>query len=232
MGESVSGPPASKSASSRRQTAADRSERARARPREILDAAREVFSRKGFEATRMDEVAAAAGVTKPAVYRYFSGKERLIEALLEEDLAIPFRRLSDWVDSHPGSVAEIVEGFSEQVAVLQTGGLMRSYLLLALDGAGRYPEIADFIRFRVLAPGLVVLAKAFHQAMERGELAPGHDPSFMARSFFAPFLQTALGSIGYALPVGDEAERDRYRAFHTAAFLRAFEAQGPSRVRP
>ena len=51
-------------------TAAARSERARARPAEILDAARDLFSRKGFEAARMDEVAAAAGVTKPAVYRY------------------------------------------------------------------------------------------------------------------------------------------------------------------
>lgn len=223
MGESVTGPSVAVSASSHRQTAADRSERARARPREILDAARELFSRKGFEATRMDEVAAAAGVTKPAVYRYFPGKERLIEALLEEDLAIPFRRLSDWVDAHPGPIAEIVGGFSDQVATLQTGGLMRSYLMLALDGAGRHPEIADFIRTRILAPGLIVLAKAFYQASERGELAAGHDPGFMARTFFAPFLQTSLGTVGYALPVGDEAERARYRAFHTAAFLRAFE---------
>ena len=48
-------------------TAAARRDRARARPREILDAARDLFARKGFEAARMDEVAAAAGVTKPAV---------------------------------------------------------------------------------------------------------------------------------------------------------------------
>ncbi|MFZ4605671.1 MAG: TetR/AcrR family transcriptional regulator [Caulobacter sp.] len=206
------------------QTAAARRDRARARPREILDAARDLFSRKGFEAARMDEVAAAAGVTKPAVYRYFPGKSALIEALLEEDLAAPFRQLSAWVDTHEGPVEALIGGFSDRVGELQAGGLMRGYLVLALDGAGRHPEIADFIRNRVLAPGLIVLAKAFHQAMARGELAAGHDPALMARVFFAPFLQTALSSVGYALPVGDKAERDRYRAFHTAAFLRAFRA--------
>lgn len=205
-----------------RESAAARRERARARPREILDAARDLFSRKGFEATRMDEVAAAAGVTKPAVYRYFPGKDRLIEALMEEDLAIPFRRLSDWVEGHEGPVDDLVAGFSERVGSLQGSGLTRGYLMLALDEAGRRPEIADFIRNQILAPGLLVLARAFHQAMARGELAPGHDPGFMARMFFAPFLQTSLGTVGYALPVGDEAERARYRAFHTAAFLRAF----------
>ena len=206
------------------QTAVARRERARARPREILDAARDIFSRKGFEATRMDEVAAAAGVTKPAVYRYFPGKDRLIEALLEEDLAIPWRRLAAWIEAYDGSIEAMIEGFAERVGEMQSRGLTRGYLILALDESGRRPEIAAFLREQILAPGLMVLAKAFHQAMERGELAAGHDPAFMARMFFAPFLQTSLGTVGYALPVGDEAEQARYRRFHTRAFLRAFRA--------
>lgn len=205
-----------------RQTAAARRERARARPAEILDAARDLFSRKGFEAARMDEVAAAAGVTKPAVYRYFPGKDRLIEALLEEDLAIPWRKLAAWIESHDGPIEALVEGFAEQVGEMQSRGLTRGYLILALDESNRRPEIAAFIRDQILAPGMMVLAKAFYQAAERGELAKGHDPALMARTFFAPFLQTALGSVGYALPVGDEDQQARYRKFHTMAFLRAF----------
>lgn len=210
--------------SAHRQTAAARRERARARPAEILDAARDLFSRKGFEAARMDEVAAAAGVTKPAVYRYFPGKDRLIEALLEEDLAVPWRRLAAWIEAHEGPIEAMVEGFADRVTQMQSRGLTRGYLILALDESGRRPEIAAFIREQILAPGLMVLARAFHQAAERGELARGHDPAFMARLFFAPFLQASLGSVGYALPVGDEAEQARYRQFHTQAFLRAFRA--------
>lgn len=216
--------PASSPATAIRQTAAARRERARARPAEILDAARDLFSRKGFEAARMDEVAAAAGVTKPAVYRYFPGKDRLIEALLEEDLAIPWHGLAAWIEAHEGPIETMIEGFAKRVGEMQSRGLTRGYLILALDESGRRPEIAAFIREQILAPGLMVLAKAFYQAMERGELAAGGDPTFMARMFFAPFLQSSLGSVGYALPVGDEAEQARYRTFHTQAFLRAFRA--------
>lgn len=199
-----------------------RNERARARPREILDAARDLFARKGFEAARMDEVAAAVGVTKPAVYRYFPGKDRLIEALMEEDLAVPSRAVNAWILAQEGSAAELLEGFGERMGAMQAGGLSRGYLVLALDEGERRPEIAAFIRREVLAPGLLALAAAFEKLMARGELAAGHDPQLMARLFFAPFLQTTLGVAGYALPVGDDEARARYRAFHVAAFLRAF----------
>lgn len=199
-----------------------RGERARARPREILDAARELFAHKGFEAARMDEVAAAVGVTKPAVYRYFPSKDRLIEALLEEDLATPARAVVQWIDAHPGPIREMMAEFSARVETIQAAGLMRGYLMLAVDEAGRRPEIAGFIRREVLGPGLAALARAFTRAMERGELSTGHDPLLMARLFFAPFLQTSLGTVGYALPMDDAEERGRYRAFHIASFLRSF----------
>ncbi|MDP1739109.1 MAG: TetR/AcrR family transcriptional regulator [Caulobacter sp.] len=216
--------PAAVSATVRRQSAVARRERARARPQEILNAARDLFSRKGFEAARMDEVAAAAGVTKPAVYRYFPGKDRLIEALLEEDLAVPWRRLAEWIEAHQGPVADMLDGFGQRVGDLQASGLTRGYLMLAMDEGGRRPEIAGFIRNEILAPGLVVLGGAMARAMARGELTAGHDPGFLARLFFAPFLQASLGAVGYALPIGDAEERERYRQFHTAAFLRAFGA--------
>lgn len=203
---------------------ATRTERARARPREILDAARDLFARKGFEAARMDEVATAVGVTKPAVYRYFPGKDRLIEALLEEDLAVPSRALNAWIGEHDGSARELLEGFATRLDDLRGGGLARGYLMLAMDEGDRRPEIAGFIREQILAPGLLALAAAFAKLMARGELAAGHDPQLMARLFFAPFLQATLGTAGYALPVGDAEALARYRAFHVAAFLRAFAA--------
>lgn len=205
-----------------------RGERARARPREILDAARKLFADKGIEATRMDEVAAAVGVTKPAVYRYFPGKDRLIAALLEEDLAQPARATAVWLEGHAGPIEDLVEGISQRLTAIQSGsGLGRGFMLLALDEGGRRPEIAAFVRDEALAPGLAALAVAFSRAVERGELAPGHDPYFMARLFFAPFLQAMLGTAGYAVPMNDVADRERYRAFHVAAFLRAF-ASGPT----
>jgi AcrR family transcriptional regulator len=64
----------------------DRSEkRARTRSR-LLDAAGRVYSRRGFDAATLDEVAEEAGFTKGAVYDHFGSKERLLFALLDEHL--------------------------------------------------------------------------------------------------------------------------------------------------
>ncbi len=48
------------------------------RPDEILDAALQVFAIHGYRATRLEQVAAAAGVTKGTIYHYFTSKEQLL----------------------------------------------------------------------------------------------------------------------------------------------------------
>jgi AcrR family transcriptional regulator len=55
----------------------------------IIEAAGRLFGERGYEGTRLDEIAAAAGVTKPIVYRHFDSKRGLYLALLDrhrEDL--------------------------------------------------------------------------------------------------------------------------------------------------
>jgi AcrR family transcriptional regulator len=49
----------------------------------IVEAAGRLFGERGYEATRLDDVAAAAGVTKPILYRHFASKKALYLALLE-----------------------------------------------------------------------------------------------------------------------------------------------------
>jgi AcrR family transcriptional regulator len=49
----------------------------------IVEAAGRLFGERGYEATRLDQVAAAAGVTKPVLYRHFDSKKALYLALLE-----------------------------------------------------------------------------------------------------------------------------------------------------
>jgi len=50
----------------------------------LVAAAREIFGRKGFTDTSLDEVVAQAGVTKGALYHHFSGKEDLFAAVYEQ----------------------------------------------------------------------------------------------------------------------------------------------------
>ena len=55
----------------------------RERERQMLEAAAVAFGRNGFDATSMDEIAAACGVTKPMLYNYFKSKEGLYAAMIE-----------------------------------------------------------------------------------------------------------------------------------------------------
>jgi AcrR family transcriptional regulator len=65
------------------------------RRRQILMAAREILGRSGYEEASVEDLAAAAGVTKPVLYRHFRGKRDLYLAVLEDHLADLIRRL--WV---------------------------------------------------------------------------------------------------------------------------------------
>jgi TetR/AcrR family transcriptional repressor of mexJK operon len=60
------------------------STRSDAKRRTILDGARSVFLQQGYGGTSMDQVAAASGVSKMTLYRYYAGKEQLFAGLVEE----------------------------------------------------------------------------------------------------------------------------------------------------
>src|SRR5258705_6752952 len=61
-----------------RRTQAERTEATTAA---LVDAARDLFARDGYETTSLDAVAGRAGVTKGAVYHHFDGKRQLFEAV-------------------------------------------------------------------------------------------------------------------------------------------------------
>ena len=66
---------------------ARRQQRSLATRRELVDAARVIFARDGFELTRLEDIAAAAGKTRGAVYAHFKDKEDMFFAIVEDDIA-------------------------------------------------------------------------------------------------------------------------------------------------
>ncbi len=76
------------------------------RPQELLDAALRVFASRGYRNTRLEEVAAEAGVTKGAVYHHFINKEQLLLRALDHYQERAFGRLEEVLrgDGGPASV--------------------------------------------------------------------------------------------------------------------------------
>ena len=68
------------------------SRRKQSRPGELLSAALDLFVEKGYAATRVEEVARRAGVSKGTLFLYFASKEDLFKAVVRENLSVRFRR--------------------------------------------------------------------------------------------------------------------------------------------
>ncbi len=80
-----------------------------ARRKAILASAGKLFDRQGYAATRMEEVAAGAGISKGSIYNYFQSKHDLFKQLFTEAIApdeISVQRLAD----QPGSAVAKIEG--------------------------------------------------------------------------------------------------------------------------
>ena len=117
------------------------------REAEILRAARKVFIEKGFRDARMDEVAKAAGLSKGAVYFYFSSKKAVFEALVEQEHIRANRILDELLVQIPESTPADVF-----VQMLETilGHLlsMRSprFFLIMAEMSARDTELASKLR--------------------------------------------------------------------------------------
>ena len=81
------------------------------RREQLLGTALRVFSDGGYHATSMDEIAAAAGVSKPVLYQHFPGKRDLFLALVEHTLRELSARLEESLsdaDTHRDRVRNVI----------------------------------------------------------------------------------------------------------------------------
>ena len=108
---------------------------------ELLAAALRVFARRGYRQAGVDEIAAAAGYSKGALYWHFAGKEELLAALLEERVDAPMRELVALLESAPPERDMSVEAtreFARQLDAQRDAVLLeREYWTLAI----RDPEL-------------------------------------------------------------------------------------------
>lgn len=91
-------------------TAIQRRMRAPDRREQLLATGRRLFAQHGFEGTSIDDIAEAAGVTKPIVYRHFPNKRELYLAVLEEHLSVLIRKLWSALSTAPDPRERLRDG--------------------------------------------------------------------------------------------------------------------------
>lgn len=149
-----------------------RARRKEARPGELLEAALALFVEKGFAATRVEEVATRAGVSKGTLFLYFPSKEELFKAVVRETIAGRFREWNDEFERFEGSTAELVRytmhSWWERIGLTPAAGITK----LVMSEAGLFPEIAEFYRHEVIEPGHDLIRRILQRGIARGEFRP------------------------------------------------------------
>jgi len=114
------------------------------RRRQLLEVARDAFAERGFHGTSMDDVAEAAGVTKPVLYQHFRSKRQLYLELLD-DVGNQLLEVIGVATASAGGPRQQVEaGFAAYVGFV--AGQENAFRLLFGSGARRDEEFADAVR--------------------------------------------------------------------------------------
>ncbi|WP_372656863.1 TetR/AcrR family transcriptional regulator, partial [Hydrogenophaga sp.] len=119
-----------------------RERRKEARPGELLSAALSLFVEKGYAATRVEEVASLAGVSKGTLFLYYPSKEELFKAVVRETISGRFTEWNEELKKFEGDssalVAYCMRSWWERIGMTQASGITK----LVMTEANLFPEIA------------------------------------------------------------------------------------------
>lgn len=146
--------------------------RKEARPAELTAAALELFVEKGYAATRLEDVAAAAGVSKGTLYLYFESKEALFKAVVREGLLPALAEGEKRVAEFRGSTADLLRevgwGMWQLIGAQRIGGIPK----LIFAEARNFPEIARFYHEEVILRGTALIRSVIERGVASGEFRP------------------------------------------------------------
>lgn len=153
----------------------------------VLKAALTVFSRKGYAAATLDDIAKAAGVTRGAIYWHFKSKADLYNTLTRE-LSARGADLVQQAVAEGGTLLEILRRiFVRQCTLIEEDREARAVMELALSKMGSDPELQAGRKKQLEAGSALIegIAGAMQQGIAQGVLRSDLDPADMARAFIA-----------------------------------------------
>ena len=148
--------------------AQNRAEKSEARRQAIVTAALEEFCARGFAATRIEDVAARAGVAKGTIYLHFDDKQALFREIVTTML-VP---LVSVLEAPPAGVPirEVIARFVDLFVREIYSTHRRHVLRLVMTEGPRFPELAEFHYRHVVERALAAMRALLAHALERGEL--------------------------------------------------------------
>lgn len=208
---------------------APRQRRKEARPHELLAAALDVFVEKGFAASRSEEVATRAGVSKGTLYLYYPSKEELLKAVIRhylgEQITAGAAELAAQGEATPAALFGVLTRWWQRVYDSPASGVFK----LIVTEARNFPEIAAFYVREVIEPGEALIGRLIERGIANGQLRPANVAN-ITHSLLLPMVMLCLHkhSMG-ACMLHEHADIDpqSFIEDHIALVLRALQADTP-----
>jgi AcrR family transcriptional regulator len=158
-----------------------------ARPQELLEAALDLFVERGYAATRLEDVARRAGVSKGTLYLYYENKEELFKAVVRSSIVPVIGATEVSVAEFHGHSADLLRqlvlSWWETLGATKVSGIIK----LVTAESDNFPELACFYQEEVINRGTRAMSTMLERGIARGDFRPINVP-MMTQVLVAPML--------------------------------------------
>lgn len=183
--------------------------RKEARPGELTAAALALFVERGYASTRLDDIAARAGVSKGTLYLYFDNKEELFKAVIREGILpaieVGEALLETFRDDPERLLREIFFGWWTLIGSTPLGGIPK----LMIAEAQNFPEVTQFFFDEVIARKHRLLATALKLGIASGVFRPVEIDT-QIHVIVAQLMMLAIWRHSFACCVGEAIDPHSY----------------------
>ena len=181
------------------------------RPGEILEASFLEFAEKGFLATRLDDVAARAGVAKGTVYLYYDSKEALFEAAVRSRLLPVVDQIGRLSQQYDGTVVDLLRMIVRVMYGRLADPTVRTLMRIVIADGQRFPDLIAFYHREVLSKLTGILKTVVARGVARGEFRQGALTD-LPEVLVAPGIMGAIWQMTFAAE--ENIPLERFMAAH------------------
>lgn len=202
--------------------------RAEARPDEVLDAALDLFIEKGFAATRVEDIAKRAGLSKGAVYLYFPSKEKILEGIVRRAVVPIAEHALGFVEGYEGDPRLVITMVMKMLASKLSDPRLVAIPKLVMREVVSFPELAEMYRREVLDKVLPVVTGLLKRGIDEGYLRQV-DPELTIRSIIGPLMLHLVMAEIFRLTPKDGLAIDRLIGNHLTILFDGLSAPASSK---
>lgn len=191
--------------------------RKEARPAELIEAALDLFVERGYAATKMEDIAKRAGVTKGTAYLYFCNKEELFKAVIREALLPRVAQGEALLEQFRGTAWEALEAVVQAWWSVLADPRLSGIPKLMCAECGNFPELALYYKAEVIDRVMALIRATLHRGTESGEFRP-LDEDYATRVLIGPIVMAMLWKHSFGRYEPEPTDYQRYLAVYFQLF--------------